>query len=101
MIGRRTFLQLLAGAGLGALDTCRSPSRALAFGDFDKLQIGQILYSGGNPTPRPNAMRRLMWELDKRTSIEVRADAAPVRLSDGAELFRYPLLYLAGDRGFP
>src|SRR5437868_5283131 len=76
------------------------PRRLLAFGDYDRLEIGQVLYAGGNPQPRPHALRRLMWELDKRTSIEVRQDGAPVRLSEGADLFRHPLLYLAGDRAF-
>lgn len=98
-MGRRGFLQCF-GKVAGTLGLVLAAGRAQAFGDADKLQVGHILYAGGNPTPRPNALRRLMWELDKRTSIEVRVDSVPVRLSD-AELFRYPLLYLSGDRSFP
>lgn len=85
---------------LGAVAAVASPGTARAFGDRDLLQIGQLLL-GPAPVPRPNALRRLLWELDKRTSIEVRPEAVPVRLSDAAELFRHPLLYLAGDREFP
>jgi hypothetical protein len=95
-MNRRQFLRSVAL--LGGLGVAR---RALAFGDRDRLQIGQVLYAGGNPVPRQNALKRLIWELDKRTSIEVRQEPAYVRLSDATELYRYPLLYLAGDREFP
>lgn len=100
-MNRRDFLRgclLSGGLALGHLAQRRP---AHAFGDRDRLQVGQVLYAGGNPQPRQNALRRLMWELDKRTSIEVKMDAAPARLGDAVELHRLPLLYLAGDRAFP
>ena len=105
-LGRRGFLGSLAG--LGAI-LC-GPARARAFGGRDRVEIGQIVYgaggaggsgSQGNPVPRPDALRRLLWEVEKRTSIEVVPEAAPVRLTDAGELHRRPLLYLAGDRAFP
>src|SRR5207244_449082 len=46
------------------------------------------------------ALRRILWEIDKRTSIDVKLDPVEVRLA-GPELFRSPFLYLAGDRAFP
>jgi hypothetical protein len=54
---------------------------------------------GGNWNPRPTALRRLAWEIDKRTSIDVRVDPATMRIAD-PELFRHPFLYLAGVRDF-
>ena len=63
------------------------------------LRIGQ-LQIGSEWNPRPTALRRLLWEVTQRTSIEVHLDAAPVRLSDKA-LFRYPLLYWGGSGTVP
>jgi len=57
------------------------------------------MVAGGNWNPRPTALRRLAWEIDKRTSIDVRVEPAHLRLAD-PELFRHPLLYLAGSREF-
>ena len=51
----------------------------------------------GNWNPRPTATRRLAWEIEKRTSIEVVLEPVEVRLSDEAALKRNPFLYLAGD----
>jgi hypothetical protein len=79
---------LLLGAG-----------RARALGERSRVQIGQLIVGGGNWNPRPTALRRLAWEIDKRTSIDVRVEPAAVRLGD-PELFRHPLLYLAGSRDF-
>ena len=55
----------------------------------------------GSDQLRPDALRRLLWEVEKRTSIEVNPEAVAVRLSDQAELHRHPILYWAGDRAFP
>lgn len=73
--------------------------RAHALGEREKVAIAQIAYAG-NWNPRPTATRRLAWEIDKRTSIEC-AEPAEVRLSDEAQLRRYPLLYLAGADALP
>ncbi len=89
----RLLLAVFAAAWLAA------PSPARAFGEIDKLAIAQISYSG-NWNPRPSASRRLLWEIEKRTSIETAPEPVEVRLSDEAALRRYPLLYLAGDAAF-
>src|SRR5690242_17899813 len=65
-MNRRRFLQLSGATAAAFL----LPRRARAIGDGSKLQIGQIqLGAGWNP--RPSALKRLMWEVDKRTSIDV------------------------------
>ena len=80
-------------------------SSAWAFGGRDRLEIGHIVGSGGGTTANGDqadwgALRRLLWEIEKRTSIEVQPEAVPVRLSDDNELRRHPLLYWADDRAF-
>jgi len=92
---RRTFLELCAlGAGALAL-----PRAARALPDTSRLVIGHLEH-GGRWNPRPTALRRLMWELAQRTSIETGADAVPVRLGRPG-LHRTPMLYLAGDGALP
>ena len=97
MLTRRRFL--VSTAAGGALAALLRPRRARAIGDGAKFQIGQISL-GTNWNPRPTALKRLAWEVDKRTSIDIRSDPAEVRLSD-QDLFKRPFLYLAGDRAFP
>jgi hypothetical protein len=75
------------------------PAPAGAFGDADKFAIAQIVYPG-HWNPHSTGPRRLLWEVEKRTSIESAAPVA-VTLADEAALRRYPFLYLAGDQAFP
>jgi hypothetical protein len=51
------------------------------------------------PDPRPSALRRLAWELERRTSLITVPDPIELPLAS-PELFRYPLAVLSGDRGF-
>ena len=81
-LSRRGFL----GFTLAGLALLRARG-AGAIGESSLLQLGQ-LQLGKNWQPRPNALGRLVREVDKRTSI-------PVNLSPR------PILYLAGDREFP
>lgn len=86
---------LLTGATLALL-----PARARAgTQNHGVLTVGQLQHSG-QWNPRPTAMRRLLWEVAKRTSIEVAADAVPLD-AQNKELFYQPLLYWASDGGFP
>jgi hypothetical protein len=95
LLDRRSFLRLL-GIALGA---AAAPRPALAFGDTARLTVGQIQHAG-RWNPRPGAMRRLGWELARRTSIDPAPDAVPIRL-DRPGLHRHPMLYLAGDGPVP
>ncbi len=92
---RRDFL---AGAAAlaAALPLAR---RAGAIGEKTKFRIAQLAVSGGNWNPRPTAVRRLLWEIDKRTSIDTAVDGTQVKLGD-ENLHETPFLYLAGDRTF-
>jgi len=63
------------------------------------LRIGQVQH-GGAWNPRPSALRRLGWELGRRTSIEPAPDVVPVRLADPG-LHRTPMLYLTGTGSLP
>lgn len=77
-----------------------SPHHIFAMGDASKFTFAQLEYSGGNWNPRPNAGKRLMWELIKRTSVEARIDTV-IHRADDANLFEYPFLYMSGDQEFP
>lgn len=72
--------------------------RAGAIGPGAKFRFGQLVLGKDQP-PRPNALRRMVWELDKRTSIDVDLES-PIVTLDSARLHETPLLYLAGDREF-
>jgi hypothetical protein len=91
---RRELLALLPGAGL-----LLGAGAAHGLGPRSKLRLAQLLHAGGNPVPRPTGLRRLAWEVDKRTSIDVALDSVNVRLVDRA-LFEHPFLYLGGDQPF-
>ena len=92
---RRAFLRGAALLGLAAA----LPRRVRALAAASELEIAQIQYSG-EWNPRPTALRRLAWELARRTSIEPAGAAVPVRLGQPG-LQRYPMLYLAGAGGLP
>ena len=86
------------------------PQSAQAFGGRDRVELAQLEWpngagssaeGGGASLLRPDALRRLLWEIEKRTAIEVNPEAVIVRLSDVGELHRHPLIYWTGDRAFP
>ncbi|HEY6100923.1 MAG TPA: DUF4159 domain-containing protein [Anaeromyxobacter sp.] len=92
---RRTFLGGLAAT----LAAAALPRGARALGDASRMAVGHVQH-GGNWNPRPSALRRLGWELTRRTSIETTNDAVPVRL-DRSGLHRHPMLYLSGAGAMP
>ncbi len=92
---RRTFLRQAALAA-GALSL---PRAARALPETSLLVVGQIQH-GARWNPRPTALRRLLWELAARSSIETGADAVAVHLGRHG-LHRFPFLYLAGDGALP
>jgi hypothetical protein len=72
---------------------------ALAMGDSSRIRLAR-LHLPDLPDPRPTALRRLAWELERRTSLLAVPD--PVAVAPASpELFRYPLILLSGDRAFP
>ena len=94
-LSRRAFLRGAAAAAAALA----LPRAARGVGDASKLAIGLIEH-GGSWNPRPTALRRLGWELTRRTSIEVTNEAVPVRLGRPG-LHRYPMLVLAGAGAMP
>ncbi len=94
MLSRRNFLGLsLCGAVL------LRAGGAEAIGPASLLRVGQ-LQLGQGWQPHGNALRRLVREVEKRTSIAVDLSPKTVLLSD-PDLHETPILYLAGDREFP
>jgi len=92
-VGRRRFLAGLASAGLLFFSR---PARAL--GDLSKLRFVRLRFAD-LPDPRPTALRRLAWEVERRTSLVTIPDPLELPLAS-PELFRYPLCLLSGDHGF-
>lgn len=87
---------LAVAAGLVAL--AAAPA-AHAFGEASKFSFALVRH-GGNYDPRPLGLRRIVWEVAKRTSIEVALEPKTLDLTD-PDLFRHPFLVLAGDGDFP
>ncbi|MGE0870106.1 MAG: DUF4159 domain-containing protein [Kofleriaceae bacterium] len=89
----------LLGGGL-AVAAFLLARRAHAIGPGSKFRFGQLQLAtpGGAPGgPRPNALRRLSWEIEKRTSIEI--DLQPSIVTPTSDtLHETPFLYLVGDR---
>jgi hypothetical protein len=88
-------------AWLGAVAATLAAARvARAIGPGSKFRFGQLALGTGNSwNPRPSALHRMAWELDKRTSIEVALDPAVIGPTSDS-LHETPFLYLAGDRAF-
>jgi hypothetical protein len=86
---------LAAGAATALLAGARP---ALAIGDRSKLRFARLQLPD-LPNPRPTALRRLAWEIERRTSLVTVPEPIDLKATD-PELFRYPMLLLSGDRGF-
>lgn len=72
---------------------------ARAFGDASRF-VPAVIQHGGRWDVRQSALRRLAWELQRRTSVEVVLDARALTL-DSPRLFEHPFLVLAGEGEFP
>ena len=97
MLTRRALL----GGGAAALAALalRRGGTARAIGPASKFRFGHLQLAASS-NPRPNALRRLLWEIEKRTSIEVDLESPKVTPTS-PDLHETPVLYLAGDREFP
>jgi hypothetical protein len=91
--GRRQFL-----AGVAAAAVALSAGKARALGELSKLRLMRLRLAD-LPDPRPSSLRRLAWELERRTSLVTNPEPIELSLSS-PELFRYPLGVLSGDRAF-
>lgn len=85
---------------LAALLAVSLSLRVHALGDATAFDARALDYDGGRADPRPTAMRRLAWEVRKRTSVTTRLAPTRVRLADPA-LFATPFLWWTGDASFP
>jgi hypothetical protein len=96
MLTRRGFLASGVAAALSL-----AARRSFAIGPGSKFKFGQLQLGGGggrgDAGPRPGALRRLAWEIDKRTSIDVQIEPAIVTPTSDT-LHETPFLYLAGER---
>ena len=75
------------------------PWGAHAFGDNARFAPAAVQHSGRWDT-RLSGLRRLAWELQRRTSIEVLLDVKPLPL-ESPKLFEHPFLYLSCDGPLP
>ena len=94
MVTRRGFLVSGAAAAL-ALAVRGKPARAI--GPGSKFKFGQLQLTRGDLGPRPAALRRLAWEIQKRTSVETDLEPAIVTPTTDT-LHETPFLYLSGER---
>jgi hypothetical protein len=88
---------ILTGVGASAVTLLGSRFSGAA-GDRSTFRFARLSLPG-LPDPRPSALRRLSWEVVRRTSIVTDSDPVDVRPADPT-LFRHPFLVLAGDHGF-
>jgi Domain of unknown function (DUF4159) len=93
---RRTFFKAAGVLALGSL----AANDVFAMGSASQIQLLQIVYSGGNWRPRPSALRRLAWEIHKRTAVDTNLEPTDTKPSF-RNLASSPLAYLSGDRAFP
>ncbi len=82
-------------AGLGAL--LWAPA-ARAFGDAGKF-IPAVAQHAGRWDTRASGLRRMAWELQRRTSVEPVLETRAFRLDDPA-IFAHPFLYFGGEGSF-
>jgi hypothetical protein len=92
---RRQFLTAAGLAGLGAL----LPGRSSAIGDASRTTIARMKYAGEGWDVRGSGIRRLLQEVDKRTSISVDTDYPTFGLGESG-LFEHPFVAMMGDRDF-
>jgi len=92
---RREWLAAVA-ATLGA---AFAPRAAQAFGESSDFSVGLLEYDAPAWNPRPNALYRVLRELEQTTSILTAQNETIVRPTAEA-LWDCPLLVVAGDRGF-
>ena len=92
-----TRRQLLALGSAAAAVASLPAGLARAIGEDSAFRFGTLDLGAGEP--RVAGLRRLAWELAKRTSIAVELDPIPIELT-AKSLAKSPFLVLSGDREF-
>lgn len=88
---------MIAAAGLSGLFSAAAGTKnALAMGESTQFTIAKFRYAASGWDPRPSAIRRLLFEVAKRTSISVNTDIPTIDAKNSA-LFDQPFLALSGD----
>ena len=88
-----TRREILAAAGGAVL----LPGSALGFGETTLVDVAEL--DLGTTLSRPSAWKRLLYEVQNTTSVEVQGRAAQVKPED-PELFEHPFTVLLGNKGF-
>jgi len=94
---RREFFKFGIGSALWWM--LSRGGQVLALREASKFAWAQVIYNG-RWNLRASGEKRLLWELAKRTSVDVALEPLGVRLMD-SHLGRYPFLCVCGDGGFP
>lgn len=92
-MNRRELLRAAAAAGLTF-----AAKPAWALGDASKVDVVEIVLPSGT-TSRPEAWRRLLYELEQTTSI-VTVERVTQSSPGDVELFNHPFAVLQGDGAF-
>jgi hypothetical protein len=93
MLTRRQLL----GSGAAAALALALGRRAEAIGPASKFRFGHLQLGPGTTwNPRPTALKKLTWEVQKRTSIHVGDPVVVTPTSD--TLHETPFIYLTGER---
>ena len=96
---RQVFLASSTSLLSMGLAILQSHSKSYAFGDREKVGITFLLHGEGAKA-RPRAAEQLMWEVSKRTSIEVR-EAPRWVAPDQPKLLEDPLIVWLGRGSVP
>ncbi len=97
---RREFLRLALGSAAALALPGGAARTALAMTARANNMIFALVDHGPGANPRPTALRRMAWELTRRTSIAAELESVLIRPED-PRLFYHPFLVLAGEDGFP
>ncbi len=92
MMRRRELLAALAAMSV-------APRRAWGFGDATDVDIAEVQFGEGTLS-RPNAWKRLLYEVVQTTSVECEPRAVQVS-PESPELFAHPFSVVIGDGAFP
>ena len=92
---RRRFLTTSAAAFAGSL----VPLHAWGLGDASRFTFVRLIYNG-DWNPRSTAARRLLVEVSKATSVEVRHEPIDLRPED-KRIFSTPFIWWTGTGDFP